>query len=38
MGTRIAFKGQVTIPLAVREAARADTGTELEWSYDPVRK
>jgi bifunctional DNA-binding transcriptional regulator/antitoxin component of YhaV-PrlF toxin-antitoxin module len=36
MGTRITSKGQVTIPVDIRQAARAATGTELEWTYDPV--
>jgi len=36
MGTRITSKGQVTIPVDIREAAHAGAGTELEWSYDAV--
>jgi AbrB family looped-hinge helix DNA binding protein len=36
MGTRVTSKGQVTIPIEIRQAARLAEGTELEWSYDPV--
>jgi bifunctional DNA-binding transcriptional regulator/antitoxin component of YhaV-PrlF toxin-antitoxin module len=38
MGTRITSKGQVTIPVDIRQAAQAATGTELEWTYDPIRQ
>jgi YD repeat-containing protein len=31
-----ASKGQVTIPIEIRQAARLTEGTELEWSYDPA--
>lgn len=36
MPTRITSKGQVAIPVEIRQAAHADPGTALEWSYDPV--
>jgi antitoxin PrlF len=36
MATRITSKGQVTIPVDIRQAAHAGAGTALEWSYDPV--
>jgi bifunctional DNA-binding transcriptional regulator/antitoxin component of YhaV-PrlF toxin-antitoxin module len=36
MPTRITSKGQVTIPVEIRQAAHAGAGTELEWTYDPV--
>lgn len=36
MGTRVTSKGQVTIPIEIRQAANLAEGTELEWSYDPV--
>lgn len=36
MGTRVTSKGQVTIPTTIRTAAHIGTGTELEWSFDPV--
>jgi antitoxin PrlF len=36
MSTRITSKGQVTIPVDVRQAAQVGAGTALEWSYDPV--
>ena len=36
MPTRITSKGQVTIPVEIREAAHASAGTELEWTYDPL--
>jgi AbrB family looped-hinge helix DNA binding protein len=36
MGTRITSKGQVTIPVEIRQAAKLAEGTELEWSYDPI--
>ena len=38
MGTRITSKGQVTIPVEIRQAAHLTEGTELEWSYDPVSR
>ncbi len=34
MGTRVTSKGQVTIPLEVREAAGIGAGAELDWVYD----
>jgi bifunctional DNA-binding transcriptional regulator/antitoxin component of YhaV-PrlF toxin-antitoxin module len=36
MQTRITSKGQATIPIEIREAARAGAGTALEWTFDPV--
>ncbi len=36
MGTRVTSKGQVTIPIEIRQAAKLAEGTELEWSYDPI--
>lgn len=36
MGTRVTSKGQVTIPIEIRQAAHLAEGTELEWSFDPV--
>jgi antitoxin PrlF len=36
MGTRVTSKGQVTIPVEIRQAAKLAQGTELEWTYDPV--
>jgi bifunctional DNA-binding transcriptional regulator/antitoxin component of YhaV-PrlF toxin-antitoxin module len=38
MGTRITSKGQVTIPIQIRQAAKLAEGTELEWSYDPLTR
>ena len=36
MGTRVTSKGQVTIPIEIRQAAHLKEGTELQWSYDPL--
>jgi antitoxin PrlF len=36
MPTRITSKGQVTIPIDVRQSAQVGAGTALEWSHDPV--
>jgi len=36
MGTRVTSKGQVTIPVEIRHAAKLAEGTELQWSYDQV--
>ena len=33
MATRVTSKGQVTIPVDIREAAHVVPGTELEWTY-----
>jgi AbrB family looped-hinge helix DNA binding protein len=38
MGTRITSKGQVTIPIEIRHAAKLAEGTELEWTYDPITR
>lgn len=38
MATRVTSKGQVTIPVDIREAAHVAPGTELEWTYEPVTR
>ena len=38
MGTRITTKGQVTIPVEIRAAARIEAGAELEWVYDAATR